>query len=124
MDRAQVARAEAVAAVAGGLKVSGTELIDAVELAVAPERRNDRGWPVAVLAARIVGHDFGEGKIGVWAIGGESIGPIFALDSVAREWTSWGEAAQPGSRAMETVERLAGYPEVRAAREAVQGRSA
>jgi hypothetical protein len=111
-----------VASVAEGLKVRGAALADAFEVEIPPERRNDRGWPVAILAARIAGHDF-DGQVGAWAVGGDGVGPIMALDSVAREWSSWGEAAQPGSKAMEVVERLAGYPETRTARDAVRAGS-
>jgi hypothetical protein len=118
----QDARPEAVKAIAPGLKVSGARLENAVEIDVAEERRNDRGWPTSILAARIAGHDFDDRHVGAWAVGGDGVGPIFAIDAVAREWSSWGEVAEPGSRAAEMIERLAGYPETRAARAAAMGR--
>lgn len=112
-----------VDSVSEGLKVPGSALSDAEITPVAVERRNDRGWPAYFLGARIIGAEFTGDHIGVWAVGGDdAVGPIFAIDSVAREWSSWGEAAQPGSRAMEVIERLAGYDEARFVRSAVKAR--
>jgi hypothetical protein len=121
MHEPRDARQEGVAAVSAGLQVPGTQLLDSVEVEIAEELRNKRGWPVAILAARIADLDSQGEDIGAWAIGPEGAGPIFALDPSARQWTSWGDV-EPGSRAGKLVERLAGYPETQAARDAVRDR--
>lgn len=98
-----------VDSVSEGLTVPGSALSDAEFVTVPVERRNDRGWPAYFLGARIIGAEFTGDHIGVWAVAGDdAVGPSFAIDSVAREWSSWGEDAQPGSRAMEVVERACG----------------
>ena len=84
-------------------------------------RRSDRDWPRFMFAARLAGHDFDGRQVGVWAIKGDGGGPIWAVDSIAREWSQWAADAQPGSPAMDDIERIAGYPETRAARDAVRG---
>jgi len=107
--------------VSAGLQVPGTQLVDAVEVEIAEELRNKRGWPVAILAARIADLDSEGQDIGAWAVGPAGAGQIYALDASARQWTSWGEV-EPGSRAAKLVERLEGYPETQAARDAVRDR--
>ena len=119
MHEPRDARPEAIAAVSAGLQVPGTQLLDAVEVEIAEVLRNKRGWPVAILAARIADLDSDGQDIGAWPIGPEGAAPIFALDPTARQWTSWGEV-EPGSRAAKLVERLAGYPETQTARDAVR----
>ena len=119
MHEPRAARQEAIAAVSAGLQVPGTQLLDAVEVEIAEELRNKRGWPVAILAARIADLDSEGQDIGAWAVGPAGAGPIYALDASARQWTSWGDV-EPGSRAAKLVERLAGYPETQAARDAVR----
>jgi hypothetical protein len=107
--------------VSAGLQVPGSQLLDAVEVEIAEELRDKRGWPAAILAARVAGLD-AEGKdIGAWAVGAKGAGRTYALDAVASQWTSWGE--DPGTRAAKLIERIAGYPEAQAARDAVRSRS-
>jgi hypothetical protein len=48
--RPRDARPEVVAAVSAGLQVPGSQLLDAVEVDVAEDLRNKRGWPAAILA--------------------------------------------------------------------------
>ena len=122
MTRPRDARPEAVAAVSAGLQVPGSQLLDAVEVDVADDLRNKRGWPAAILAARIADLDSKGQDVGAWAVGGDDTRPIYALDAVAREWTSWAQGAEPGTRAAKLVERLAGYPETQIARDAVRSR--
>jgi hypothetical protein len=58
----------------------------------------------------------GSGPLAVWWVGGDltgyDVGPIAAIDGIAREFSDWGAAAQPGSPADEARERR--EPEARA----------
>src|SRR5690606_28899656 len=95
---ARPADPEITANLAETLKVEATSLATPMIVDVALARRNDRGWPVHIVAARLVGPEFTGGEVATWAIGGPtSYGPIFALNETARTYTPWGEAAQPGS---------------------------
>src|SRR6476659_10057961 len=95
MHEAREARPEAVAGVSAGLQVPGSQLLDAVEVEIGEELRDKRGWPAAILAARVAGLDAKGQDIGAWAIGSEGGERIYALDAVARQWTSWGADAGP-----------------------------
>jgi hypothetical protein len=114
------ARAETVASVSAGLLVPGSQLLDAVEVEVAAQLRDKRGWPAAILAARVAGLDAEGDDIGAWAVGEGGTGRTYALDAEARQWTSF--EPDPGTRAERLVERIAGYPEAQAARDAVRSR--
>ncbi len=121
MSEPRDARTESVAAVSAGLQVPGSQLLDAVEVEIADDLRDKRGWPAAILAARVADLDSEGRDVGAWAVGSRGARPILALDPVAGQWTSWG--AEPGTRAAKLTERLAGYPEVQQARDAVKSRS-
>lgn len=103
--------------VAEGLTVEGGgSLEDAVLVEIPPELRNDQDWPPFFLAARITGPGMGEGVIGVWAVGDrDGGGPIFALNAMAREFSTWGAAAQEGSQAAENRNLLASYEQAQQA---------
>ena len=84
MHEPRAARQEAIAAVSAGLQVPGTQLLDAVEVEIAEELRNKRGWPVAILAARIADLDSEGQDIGAWAVGPAGAGlMIIHLDSLS-----------------------------------------
>jgi hypothetical protein len=59
--------------------------------------------------------------VGVWATGPDGAGPIVALNSFAREFSDWGDAAQPGSKAAQNRDQLAGYDEADNAIKCVTG---
>lgn len=54
-----------------------------------------------VIAAEITGEQMG-GAVGVWAVGGPS-GPVFAVNEMAKSFSEWGAATQPGSPVAEVV---------------------
>lgn len=84
------------------------------------DKQNDQGWPKQFLGARITGSGLGDDTIGVWAIGDPS--PIWALNTMARELSDWGAAAQEGSQAAENRDTLAGYEEADQAEDCVSAR--
>jgi hypothetical protein len=100
--------------IAQGLTVEGGgDLGNAQAVEVPKDKRNDQGWPKIMVAAEITGPGM-QGIVGAWA-SGEMGGPIVALNPMAREFSDWGAAAQPGSRAAEIRDIIAGYEEVVAA---------
>lgn len=110
-------------AISEAMKVDSARLAGAKMVEVAPERRNHRGWPFHIVAARLEGLEFTGTEIGIWATGSgpeaNQIGPIHALNDVAREYSDWGEAAKPGSKADQMMDALAQIPEAREAEQAV-----
>lgn len=111
--------ADLVDGIAEGLTVGGGgSLINARSVEVPPGERNDQGWPEMFIAAEITGEGM-EGTVGVWATGATG-GPIFAINTMAREFSEWGAAAQPGSRADQMMRRLAATPAAAAAEGCVE----
>lgn len=101
--------AEFVETIAEGLTVTGGgELENAQALPVPDDARAGEGWPTRVVAARIVGSGMDD-VIGVWATGANE-GPIVPVDAVAREFSSWGAAAQPGSPMRDAMDRIRSLP--------------
>lgn len=101
------APADLVAAIAEGLDVQGDgNLAGGASVSVPSDLRNDRGWPERFVAARIVGPGMGDDTVGVWATG-QNGGPIIAVNQMAQAFSTWGEAAQPGSPMDEVRTELA-----------------
>lgn len=110
-----------VDAISEGLKVDACHLVGAAMVEVAPSRRNDRGWPIWMVAARIEGPEFTGHEVGIWATHDAArIGPIFAINETARDLTSWGEAAMPGSQADRNMRLMDTYPEAAVAERAAR----
>lgn len=108
-----------VEGIASGLTVRGGGALEqATAVTVAPERRNDQGWPETIIAAQITGEGM-DRVVGVWATA-ETGGPIMAIDTMAREFSDWGAAAQPESRAADVRDTIAGFSEVEAAKGCVE----
>lgn len=108
-----------VEGIASGLTVHGGGALEqATAVTVVPERRNDQGWPETIIAAQITGEGM-DGVVGAWATA-ETGGPIMAIDTMAREFSDWGAAAQPGSRAADVRDTIADFPEVEAAKGCVE----
>ena len=110
-----------IEAVAAAANVDGSILADCVIVGVKPENRNSQGWPEFIFAARFVGPEFMGDEVGTWATSYPA-GALWALNSTAREYTAWAEAAQPDSRADRNMKMMADYPEARAAEAAVRAR--
>jgi hypothetical protein len=118
---ARPANPDVAAALAEALKVQATSLGSSMLVEIPPARRNDRGWPTYIVAARLDGAEFTGDEVGTWAVGeAPDWGPIFALNETARAYSPWGEAAQPGSRADGIMRMLAEYPEAAEAGTAVR----
>src|SRR5688500_8383810 len=110
-----------IRALAEALQVRGATLADAVLVDVSPSRQNTHGWPVHIVGAHLDVPGFPGAHRATWAVGeGPGWGPIFALNDAARAYSSWGEAAQPGSRAEAMVQRIATCPEAVAAEATAQ----
>lgn len=120
-DKCEDPERSLVEAIATGLTVSGGgDLEGAAVVTVASDRRNDRGWPAQIVAAQITGAGL-DGAVGAWATAEtETDGPIFAVDGIAKEFSDWGSAAQPGSQMAEVRDTIANYPEVDAAKDCVE----
>jgi hypothetical protein len=105
-------------AIFSGLKVSRSWLGGAVAVPVARRRRDRRGWPALVVAARIDGPRF-KSEIGLWATDerGARLAPI---GDVARSWSLWrGDSGMvDGPEASEAC--LARFPECDRARRALE----
>lgn len=82
-------------------------LNDGVLVDLDPSRRT-KYLPRTILAAWIRDADV----IGIWAIDQTSVGvgPIFALDGAAREYTNWGAAAKGDSKLEAERTAVLGYP--------------
>ncbi len=87
---------ESGALIAEGLTVQGGgTLRDAYAVPLAPGL--NFGF---VVAAEIDGPGMeGDGEIGTWAVGELGGGPIFAVNTMAQEFSEWGAAASEGSPA-------------------------
>lgn len=108
------APSDVVDAIASGLTVQGGGgLEDAYRVPVPPELQNDQGFPAAIIGAKITGEGMGN-TVGTWAVS-DNHATIIALDSLAQEFSEWGSAAQPGSRAAEVRDTIRQYDETRAA---------
>jgi hypothetical protein len=91
-----------VRGISEGLTVAGGgSLSDAAYVEVPRDLQNSQGWPKWLVGADIDGSGLeGDGDIGVWATDVNN-GPIWVVNQVAREFSEWGVAAQPGSPARE-----------------------
>lgn len=118
----QPAPPEVVEAVASGLTVqAGGSLESGVIVDIPPDLQNDQGFPPFFFAARILGEGMGTDTIGVWAVGDVSGGgPIIALNTMAREFSDWGSAAQEGSQAAMNRDTMASYKQAQVAEDCVQ----
>lgn len=102
-----------VAAIEEGLTVDGGGALEKARVVEVPEeKRNGEGWPVYIVGSTITGPGM-DGVVGTWATD-EEAGPIFALNTMAREFSDWGAAAQDGSAMAEIRDSLAGYDEASA----------
>jgi hypothetical protein len=97
----RTAPAAVVGAIEEGLTVGGGgSLARAAYVAVPVASRISSDWPQWFVVAEINGPGMeGRGEVGVWAIGAKGSGPLMAIDYLAREFSDWGSAAQPGSSA-------------------------
>jgi len=109
------APAELIEAVSSGLLQPDMSLRSAVVVAIAEDRRNDRGWPEVMFAALVTTSDNPNGVPAVWAAAATG-GPIFAVDGAAREVSDWTSAVRVDSRAHQIKNMLGGYPETAEAR--------
>lgn len=100
-----------VVSIQDGLVDRDMSLGTAVIVEVAHHRRNAQGWPALMVAALVVAPDMPDGVPAVWATGDD--GPILAVDSAAREYSTWEPAARGGALAGST---FAGFPEAEEAR--------
>lgn len=107
-----------IEAIRDGLLDEETEVLNVQAVEVAAERRNDRCWPALMVAAQL--RDGGRVVEAVWATGALG-GPIVAVDSAAREYSSWGAAAKGNSRMGGIKDMFATYPEVEGARRVLRG---
>lgn len=80
--------------------IRGGALTGAKYVEVPAADQNSQGWPHWLIAARI------KGAVGIWATSRNGDGPIWAVDEVARTYTDWGVAAQPGSPARDAMDAL------------------
>lgn len=97
-----------IEAISEGLLNAAIEVVKVRAVEVDAQRRNDKCWPALMVAAEL--RD-GDGVVeGVWATGALS-GPIVAVNSVAREYSTWGAAAKGGSPMGEIKDMFATYPE-------------
>jgi hypothetical protein len=93
-----------VAAIAEGLTTSGRGRLRSARAAVADKDEDFRGVKMTVylVSADIQAPGLeGDGDIATWAVTRSldvaELGLILAVDSIAREFSTWGEAANPGS---------------------------
>jgi hypothetical protein len=102
-----------VAAIAEGLTTSGRGRLRSARAAVADKDEDFRGvkMPVYLVSADIQAPGLEEdGDIATWAVTRSldttEAGLILAVDSIAEEFSTWGEAANPGSPVGEWVSSL------------------
>jgi len=109
-------------AVADGL-VAADSLENGVVVETRIDEQNSRGWPKAILAATVTGQ--GASGVGTWAVNDPndpaSVGPIIALNDVARTYSSWGAAAEPGSQMYENIQKMLGFEATAAAERCASG---
>jgi hypothetical protein len=93
----------------GASLIEGGSLVGGVLVDLAPERLTKFLEPV-IFAASIEG----TGQIGAWSIreSAGGVGPIYALNGVAREYTDWGAAAGGDSKFEAERGEILKYPEV------------
>lgn len=109
-----------VEALRDGLLDQSMDVTKVRAVSVAPERRNNRSWPELLVAAQVDPGDGSEPLEGVWATGALG-GPIYAINAVARECSSWGSAARGGSQADEMRNRISTFPEVEGSLRVLRG---
>jgi hypothetical protein len=102
-----------VAAIAEGLTTSGKGRLRSARAAVADKDEDFRGvkMPVYLISADIQAAGLeGADDIATWAVtrslNTTEVGLILAVDSVAQEFSTWGEAANPDSPVGEWVSSL------------------
>ena len=96
-----------VSSIEEGLTIDGGgSLTNAWAVRVPVDQQNTSGWPELLVAADLDGPGMeGGDEIAVWATS-NGYGPIWAIDSIAREFSDWGTAAQPGSEARAAMDAL------------------
>jgi hypothetical protein len=102
-----------VAGIASGLTTSGRGRLRSAKAALADKGEDFRGveMPVYLVSADIQAPGLeGDGDIATWAVTrsleATETGLTLAVDSIAKEFSTWGEAANPGSPVAEWVSSL------------------
>lgn len=105
-----------VNSISDGLTDTSAKLSNAQAVTVAETRRNERGFPEVVVAAKVPGSG-----VGSWSISADGSGPLMALNDVAQEVSEWGAAAAEGSPADQERDLWAVMPETAKAEECAAG---
>lgn len=110
------AGAALVKSISEGVTARGAKLTNAQAVAVAESRRNERGFPEVIVAAKVTGSG-----VGSWSISADGSGPLMALNEVAQKVSEWGAAAAEGSPADQERDLWAVLAETTKAEECAAG---